>query len=80
MKKISFLAIVAFAALSMTSCKKDRTCTCTTTVDGVDSGITTTDTYTKIKKGTAKAHCVSTSKTETNSSTTSLIIETCKLK
>jgi maltose-binding protein MalE len=31
MKKISLFSLVVFSALSITSCKKDRTCTCTTT-------------------------------------------------
>ena len=80
MKKLSFLAIVVFAALSMTSCKKDRTCTCTTTVDGVSTNVETTKTYTKIKKGVAKADCISSSQSETIGGTTSLVVETCKLK
>ena len=60
MKKITLIAI-AFVALSLVSCKKDYTCTCTTT--GV-----TEPTVTKIvgvKKSDAKANCVSTTRTNT---------------
>lgn len=79
MKKISLLAIAAFAVLSMTSCKKDRTCTCTNTVDGVAAG---TDVYAikDVKKGVAAAHCVSTSQTQTYGTTSHVVVSTCKLK
>lgn len=59
MKKIAL--IVAVAGLAMASCKKDRTCTCTSTpvsqtVNGVSQTINTTPTttetkYDKVKKG-----------------------------
>jgi uncharacterized protein (UPF0212 family) len=59
MKKIVLL--VAVAGLAMASCKKDRTCTCTSTpvsqtVNGVTQTISTTPTttdskYTKVEKG-----------------------------
>lgn len=54
MKKISILAI-AFVAISFASCKKDYTCTCTTTGGG--SSVTT---LVGVSKKTAKANCVST--------------------
>ena len=82
MKKTIILA-VAVAALGFTACKKDRTCTCnetststTTTTMGGSSSTTTnsgssTDVkvMTKIKKGAAKANCLSykTDDTQTNS-------------
>lgn len=54
MKKISILTI-AFAAISFASCKKDYTCTCTTTGGG--SSVTK---LVGVNKKTAKANCVST--------------------
>ena len=56
MKKALFT--VAVAALSLTSCKKDRTCTCTTS--STASGSKTTSTvvdYPKSKKNAAKRAC-----------------------
>ena len=52
MKKIIFtLAVVAFAAVSFTSCKKDYTCTCTV------AGATTTNKYEKVSKDDAQKSC-----------------------
>jgi hypothetical protein len=56
MKKVIFIAIVAVASLA--SCKKDRTCTCTSSYGG--SSVVT---YTKAKKGDARAACLSTTST-----------------
>ena len=56
MKKV--LLIAAVAAFAMTSCKKDRTCECTTT--DTTGGVTTTVVYTLTQKSTkkgAKAWC-----------------------
>jgi hypothetical protein len=51
MKKVIFIAIVAVASLA--SCKKDRTCTCTS------AGYSSVTTFTKAKKGDARAACLS---------------------
>ncbi len=53
MKKITLLA-VAFIAISFASCKKDRVCTCKS--GGVEVKKVT---YTKAKKGDARAACLS---------------------
>jgi hypothetical protein len=73
MKK-SILMVAVIAAVSFTSCKKDRTCTCTdttvtTTITNYPgqpvktTSATTTNvemrTYTKARKGDAKAACLS---------------------
>ena len=59
MKKVTLFAVVAMAALSLASCKKDRTCTCTVT-DSVGGGSsTTTAVMTKVSKKTGQANCVS---------------------
>lgn len=59
MKKISILSI-AFIALSFASCKKERTCTCTTTDNDAGSVASTkTIVYKKITKSNAKAACIS---------------------
>lgn len=72
MKKITLLALLAFG-LSFTSCKKDRTCTCTVTttyaITGGPLAGTTTDTeaYTTVLKEvngkSARANCMSTTAT-----------------
>jgi hypothetical protein len=75
MKKITLIAI-AFVAVSLASCKKDYTCTCTTTGSA-------TPNITKIigvKKSAAKANCVSTTKTNTTAGASSTPeVETCTL-
>jgi hypothetical protein len=56
MKKV--LLIAAVAAFAMTSCKKDRSCVCTTVVSygGTSSTIVSTNTQKSTKKG-AEAWC-----------------------
>jgi hypothetical protein len=78
MKK-SILMVAVIAAVSFTSCKKDRTCTCTdttvittTTTYPGQSPKTTTDTqtdayvvtFTKARKGDAKSACLSSKETK----------------
>ncbi len=60
MKKKVFLSFIVLAALS--SCKKDRVCTCTYPVIGDDK-----TTYTEVTKGQAQANCLSYTRTEDNS-------------
>lgn len=82
MKKIFLLLSVV--ALTATSCKKDRTCVCTTTNDaptvaGYSSTSTTETTMNKVSKRSAKDACVKT----TRATTSGVIITTtedCKLK
>lgn len=58
MKKVLFIAAVAVASLA--SCKKDRTCSCTTTSNAPGSTSSTSKvTYTKARKGDARAACLS---------------------
>ena len=66
MKKVTLFAVVAMAALSFTSCKKDHTCTCT--VAQTYSGTTyTTISVAKAKstKKDAKAWCTGSTTTAT---------------
>lgn len=56
MKKVLFISIVAVASLA--SCKKDYTCTCTQTANGV-VGTPQVTTYTEAKKADARAACLS---------------------
>lgn len=79
MKKI-ILSVTVIAAASLTSCKKDRVCTCTytdvttttTTIGGKTTTTTDTSTdaivgtYTKARKGDAKAACASYKETKSN--------------
>lgn len=74
MKKITLLAI-AFVAISFASCKKDYTCTCTTT------GNSTAD-VTKIigvSKKAATANCVSKTTTSTSGGSSSTQVTSCTL-
>jgi hypothetical protein len=74
MKKILFIASVV--VFSLASCKKDHTCTCTSTIGGV-TGTPVVTTYTKTTKGEARANCLSSTQT---SSTNVLTTTTCSLK
>ena len=78
MKKVLFIAVVAVASLA--SCKKDRTCTCTTTVNGASAGTATVVVYNDAKKGQAQAACLNKTTTSTVGSTTYTSVETCELK
>lgn len=85
MKKIALFAFAA-AALSLASCKKDRTCECTYTQSGTTNVTSNTEkiTYTKAKKSDAKYFCdkVTNTNTYTNSggSSTGTSTSDCKLK
>jgi len=57
MKKTALLSFILVAGL--TSCKKDRVCTCTYPIIGEEKS-----TYTSVTKGQAKANCVSYTYTE----------------
>ena len=69
MKKI-FLFIAVVSAFSFASCKKDRTCTCTT------GSATEVYTITQARKSDAKKECISSSKTNGGVTVTT----TCTLK
>ncbi len=82
MKKI-FLLLSIVAVASLTSCKKDRTCSCTTTdtyptVAGYSETNTSEFKMTKISKGSAKRGCVKTTTTGNGSSYSTTV--DCKLK
>lgn len=70
------LLFVAVIAASLASCKKDRTCTCTTTANGTQVGTPSVTTYTKVSKGAARANCLSSS--EVNNGVT--VVTTCEVK
>ena len=60
MKKLTLFAAIIFAMASITSCKKDRTCTCTfTSTQTGSTGGTYVRTMTKVSKGDARANCMS---------------------
>lgn len=62
MKKLTFLSAAALVALSLVSCKKDHTCTCTSSSTAPGSKSTTTEyTILDAKKADAKRACVKTS-------------------
>jgi hypothetical protein len=52
MKKIVFISIVI---IGLTSCKKDRVCTCT----NADGSLSSQATYTKVTKKEARTYCTS---------------------
>lgn len=74
MKKVLFIAVLAVASLA--SCKKDRTCTCTSDVAGSTAQ---TVTYLDAKKGDARAACLSSKSTYTSGSTSTTVTTTCSL-
>lgn len=75
MKKITLLAIAALA-ISFASCKKDYTCTCTTSYTGGGSGTSTT-VHKGVTKGQAKASCINSESKDDTGVVTST--ETCAL-
>ena len=78
MKKITIIAI-AFAAISFASCKKDRTCTCTTS--GPSGTYTEATTYYDVKKADARENCIGYQSTYTSPAGTSVNDKiTCELK
>lgn len=79
MKKVLFIAAVAVASLA--SCKKDRVCTCTSTTTSGSYSSTDVDvvTYTKAKKGDARAACLSSTQTGTSGGTAWTTTRDCKL-
>ncbi len=78
-KGLLFIAVVS--AFSFASCKKDRTCTCTsTTTPGTTAATTTVKTYTDSKKADARAACLSYSYTNDFGGTTYTTTLACELK
>ena len=71
MKKIIILA-ASFSLLGLASCKKERTCTCTSTYTSSSGNVTTDQpivtTYKKIKKSDAKDLCSSSTSESTYTS------------
>ena len=53
------LLFVAVVAASLASCKKDHTCTCTSTTNGVADPTPSVTVYTESSKAAARANCVS---------------------
>jgi hypothetical protein len=77
MKKVLFMAAVIVASLA--SCKKDHTCTCTTTSSYGGSSVTgdpVVTVYPSSKKAAARSHCLSSTSTSTYGTSTT----TCDLK
>ncbi len=86
MKKVLLLAIIA-TAFGMTSCKKDYTCTCTTTVYDTDvtpntilTGPITTSTTIEDKKSDATTACEKETATVTDAVIGIKSVTTCELK
>lgn len=73
MKKL--LLVAAVAMFAMTSCKKDYTCECTSTVGQNGSTTSSTSTTTlKAKKADAKKACESTSQDQSAGGYTSKVV------
>ena len=73
-KGLLFIAVIS--AFSFASCKKDQTCTCTSTYNGVASGTADVTTYPKSTKAAARANCMSSTQVDGTVTT----ITTCELK
>ncbi|MGB3947035.1 MAG: hypothetical protein WBM13_03555 [Bacteroidia bacterium] len=78
------LLFVAVIAASLASCKKDRTCTCTSTTNGVADPTPDVTVYNESSKGAARANCLNTTYTYTYnngiSDVTNTVVRTCELK
>lgn len=76
MKKAIYITTLVLFAVVISSCKKDRTCECTTTPGN------TTDKYTlkKVTKRQAKANCFSLEYDLTIGNSTTRISRSCTLK
>ena len=83
MKKV-ILFVAVISAFSFASCKKDRTCTCTSTTNGVAHTTPNVTVYTKARKTDARANCLSGTSTDTynngNTTVTNTLVWTCELK
>jgi hypothetical protein len=85
MKKTILIAISAVAVMSIAACRKDRTCTCTTTYSSNQPGFsqpaeTSVNKLTKIKKKNATLYCTSSTDVSTQSGYTYTSTHTCDLK
>lgn len=80
MKKI-FLTLSVFAAVALTSCKKDYVCSCTSssTAPGSTSSVSEV-TYVKAKKADAKRACVKTTRDYSIGGATYTSTNDCKIK
>jgi hypothetical protein len=79
MKKI-ILFVSVVSAISLASCTKDRTCTCTTVTNPGGNSTTSAVTYTKARKGDAMSHCLNATSTQEFLGTTYTATRTCTLK
>lgn len=70
------LLFVAVVAASLASCKKDHTCTCTTSYNGVANPTPDVTIYTESSKSAARANCVSAKQVDG----TDTYLRTCELK
>lgn len=71
------LLFVAVVTASLASCKKDHTCTCTSTYNGVATSTTPDVTiYTESSKSAARANCVSAKQVDGADT----FVRTCELK
>ncbi len=77
MKKFAPIAAIALFAIAFTSCKKKWTCECTSTINGVSTTSSGTDTEKRTKKD-AKALCEKSNGTQTIAGITTTV--DCKLK
>lgn len=73
MKKI--LLVASIAGLTMVSCKKDRTCTCTNSSSAGGTATVSTVTLVKVTKAQGKANCIKTTSTNNGATYT----QDCKL-
>ena len=76
MKKLLFIGVVAVASLA--SCKKDYTCTCISTTNGV-AGTANVTTLVGVSKGAARANCLDATSTDTYAGTTYTTTTDCTL-
>ncbi|MGZ3864060.1 MAG: hypothetical protein ACXVPN_13200 [Bacteroidia bacterium] len=80
MKKLTLSVIAVITALSMVSCKKDRTCTCVSSTNGGPSSTTTTVVKKATKNAALGGDCASTTDSYTSGGTSYVQTTTCTLK
>ena len=77
MKKVLFV-LVAIGGVSLSSCKKDYTCECTT--KSGSASVTSQTTYLGVSKSAAKGNCVSTKDYKVDGTAVPDYSQTCNLK
>ncbi|MGZ3904787.1 MAG: hypothetical protein ACXVC6_13890 [Bacteroidia bacterium] len=80
MKKLTISVIAIFALTTMVSCRKDRTCTCTSSTNGGTASTTTVVVKKATKNAALGGQCASSTDSYTSGGTSYVQTRTCTLK